>query len=112
MIPLDTVLTRVVTQRAQAGVVPYKGVVQTFSRILKEEGLRSMYSALPLKLFSVVPAIGIQVSARFEMFFYLFIFYVVVVFCVWGGVCDSFVCVEPLSTVFQLCVLSCCFDRS
>eukprot|EP00752_Nemacystus_decipiens_P016757 g14995.t1 len=60
MIPLDTVLTRVVTQRVQAGVVPYKGVVGTLSRIVQEEGLRSMYSSLPLKLISVVPAIGIQ----------------------------------------------------
>ncbi|CAM9456039.1 unnamed protein product, partial [Scytosiphon promiscuus] len=60
VLPLDAVLTRVVTQRAQVGFVPYKGVVRTLSRIVKEEGLGSMYNALPAKLVSVVPAIGIQ----------------------------------------------------
>ncbi|CAN0287845.1 unnamed protein product [Pylaiella littoralis] len=60
MVPLDMVLTRVVTQRAQEGYVPYKGVVRTLSRIIKEEGLGSMYGSLPAKLVSVVPAIGIQ----------------------------------------------------
>ena len=83
MIPLDTVLTRVVTQRVQAGVVPYKGVVRTLSRIVKEEGLRSMYSSLPLKLMSVVPAIGIQVGGGcccLLLLFLLLLLVVVVVF--------------------------------
>lgn len=66
MLPLDAVLTRVVTQRAQVGFVPYKGVVRTLSRIIKEEGLGSMYGSLPAKLVSVVPAIGIQVRVRAE----------------------------------------------
>ncbi|CAB1103307.1 unnamed protein product [Ectocarpus sp. CCAP 1310/34] len=60
MLPLDTVLTRVVTQRAQPGFVPYKGAFRTLGRIVKEEGLGAMYSSLPAKLVSVVPAIGIQ----------------------------------------------------
>lgn len=63
MLPLDTVLTRVVTQRAQPGFVPYKGAFRTLGRIVKEEGLGAMYSSLPAKLVSVVPAIGIQVRA-------------------------------------------------
>ncbi|CAM9453266.1 unnamed protein product, partial [Hapterophycus canaliculatus] len=60
MIPMDTVKTRLVTQTAQAGVVPYKGVLQTLSRIVKEEGLGPIYRSLTPRLVSVVPMIGIQ----------------------------------------------------
>ena len=61
MIPMDTVKTRLVTQTAQAGVVPYKGVLRTLSRIVKEEGLGPIYRSLTPRLVSVVPMIGIQV---------------------------------------------------
>ncbi|CAM9516031.1 unnamed protein product [Scytosiphon promiscuus] len=60
MIPMDTVKTRLVTQTAQAGVVPYKGVLRTLSRIIKEEGLGPIYRSLTPRLVSVVPMIGIQ----------------------------------------------------
>ncbi len=62
MIPMDTVKTRLVTQTAQAGVVPYKGVVQTLTRIVKEEGIGPIYRSLTPRLVSVVPMIGIQVG--------------------------------------------------
>ncbi|CAM9400155.1 unnamed protein product [Ectocarpus sp. 4 AP-2014] len=60
MIPMDTVKTRLVTQTAQAGVVPYKGVLQTLTRIVREEGLGPIYRSLTPRLVSVVPMIGIQ----------------------------------------------------
>eukprot|EP00903_Cladosiphon_okamuranus_P012134 g11383.t1 len=60
MIPMDTVKTRLVTQTAQAGVVPYKGVLQTLARIVKEEGIGPIYRSLTPRLVSVVPMIGIQ----------------------------------------------------
>lgn len=63
MIPMDTVKTRLVTQTVQAGVVPYKGVLRTLSRIVKEEGLGPIYRSLTPRLVSVVPMIGIQVCA-------------------------------------------------
>lgn len=61
MIPMDTVKTRLVTQTAQAGVVPYKGVLRTLTRIVKEEGVGPIYRSLTPRLVSVVPMIGIQV---------------------------------------------------
>ena len=61
MIPMDTVKTRLVTQTAQPGVVPYKGVLRTLSRIVKEEGVGPIYRSLTPRLVSVVPMIGIQV---------------------------------------------------
>lgn len=64
MIPMDTVKTRLVTQTVQAGVVPYKGVLRTLSRIIKEEGLGPIYRSLTPRLVSVVPMIGIQVRVR------------------------------------------------
>lgn len=64
MIPLDTVKTRLVTQTVQAGVVPYKGVLQTLSRVIREEGLGPIYRSLTPRLVSVVPMIGIQVRYR------------------------------------------------
>eukprot|EP00904_Undaria_pinnatifida_P012332 jgi/Undpi1/8229/HiC_scaffold_25.g10699.m1 len=60
MIPMDTVKTRLVTQVAQPGVVPYQGVLKTLSRIIKEEGFRPIYRSLTPRLVSVVPMIGIQ----------------------------------------------------
>lgn len=64
MIPMDTVKTRLVTQVAQPGVEPYKGVLQTLSRVVKEEGLGSVYRSLTPRLVSVVPMIGIQVTSH------------------------------------------------
>lgn len=64
MIPMDTVKTRLVTQTDQPGVLPYKGVLQTLSRIIKEEGFRPIYRSLTPRLVSVVPMIGIQVCCR------------------------------------------------
>lgn len=64
MIPMDTVKTRLVTQTIQPGVVPYKGVLQTLTRIVKEEGFRPIYRSLTPRLVSVVPMIGIQVCCR------------------------------------------------
>lgn len=61
MIPMDTVKTRLVTQTVEAGVVPYKGVLRTLSRIVSEEGIGSVYRSLTPRLVSVVPMIGIQV---------------------------------------------------
>lgn len=61
MIPMDTVKTRLVTQTVQAGVVPYRGVLDTLSRVVKEEGIGSLYRSLAPRLVSVVPMIGIQV---------------------------------------------------
>lgn len=61
MIPLDTVKTRLVTQTAQPGVVPYRGVLPTLSRVVREEGLGPIYRSLTPRLMSVVPMIGIQV---------------------------------------------------
>ena len=63
MIPMDTVKTRLVTQTAQAGVAPYRGVVATLFRVIREEGVGSVYRALTPRLISVVPMIGIQVRA-------------------------------------------------
>ncbi|EWM25692.1 s-adenosylmethionine mitochondrial carrier protein [Nannochloropsis gaditana] len=61
MIPLDTVKTRIVTQAANpAAGVHYKGVWDCFSRVLKEEGLKTFYAPLAPRLVSVVPMIGIQ----------------------------------------------------
>lgn len=61
MIPMDTVKTRLVTQTVQAGVVPYKGVISTLTRIVREEGVGPIYRSLTPRLASVVPMIGIQV---------------------------------------------------
>mmetsp|Transcript_11135 Transcript_11135/g.17420 ORF Transcript_11135/g.17420 Transcript_11135/m.17420 type:complete len:398 (-) Transcript_11135:152-1345(-) len=61
MIPLDTVKTRIVTQpSASADFVPYRNMVDCFTRVFREEGLGAFYTALPPRLASVVPMIGIQ----------------------------------------------------
>jgi len=61
MIPLDAVKTRIVTQPpASASFVPYRNMVDCFSRMFKEEGLGIFYTALAPRLASVVPMMGIQ----------------------------------------------------
>ena len=59
MIPMDTIKTRLVIQDAST-VNPYLGVVDCFQRILKEEGVGSLYRSLAPRLLSVVPMIAIQ----------------------------------------------------
>ncbi|CEM38396.1 unnamed protein product [Vitrella brassicaformis CCMP3155] len=60
MIPVDTVKTRLVTQATLGAVQPYKGIIDCFLRVIKEEGVGRLYRALPMRLMSVVPMIGIQ----------------------------------------------------
>lgn len=59
MIPVDTVKTRLVTQRP-GSVQHYTGMIDCFHKIINEEGVKSLYKALPPRLTSVVPMIGIQ----------------------------------------------------
>lgn len=59
MIPMDTIKTRLVIQTAN-NPKNYKGVVDCFVRILKEEGAGTFYRSLPPRLISVVPMIAIQ----------------------------------------------------
>ena len=71
MIPMDTVKTRLVIQTPNC-CYPYKGVMDCFLRIMKEEGIGTFYRSLPPRLMSVVPMIAIQygmyefMKARFE----------------------------------------------
>lgn len=58
MIPLDTVKTRIVTQRSKFGA--YNGIWDCLIKIINEEGVGSLYRALPPRLLSVTPMIGIQ----------------------------------------------------
>lgn len=62
MIPMDTIKTRLVSQtgRAASSAVPYKGIIDCATRVLKEEGMGAFYRGLPPRLISVVPMIGIQ----------------------------------------------------
>eukprot|EP01034_Spumella_vulgaris_P025175 gene25175-31604_t len=59
MIPLDTVKTRIVTQRPGT-VQHYDGIIDCLEKIVKQEGISSLYRALPPRLLSVVPMTGIQ----------------------------------------------------
>ena len=59
MIPMDTIKTRLVIQDCSA-MNPYKGVVDCFQRILREEGVGPLYRSLTPRLLSVVPMIAIQ----------------------------------------------------
>lgn len=59
MIPMDTVKTRLVTQSAISSL-KYNGIVNCFTRMLREEGLGSLYNSLTPRLVSVVPMIGVQ----------------------------------------------------
>jgi len=60
MIPIDTIKTRLVTQVAAPGIVPYKGIIDCAFRVSREEGINAFYRGLPPRLISVVPMIGIQ----------------------------------------------------
>lgn len=60
MIPMDTIKTRLVTQRNYPNLVPYKGIADAAIRISREEGLGTFYRGLPPRLISVVPMVGIQ----------------------------------------------------
>ena len=59
MIPVDTVKTRIVTQRPGT-VKHYSGMVDCFVKIIDTEGVGALYKALPPRLMAVVPMIGIQ----------------------------------------------------
>lgn len=58
MIPVDTIKTRIVTQ--PIGVRYYTGMWDCLMQILHKEGVWALYKALPPRLLSVVPMIGIQ----------------------------------------------------
>jgi len=57
MIPIDTVKTRIVMSQRGGDTL---GVIETLQSILKNEGVFALYKALPPRLLSVVPMIGIQ----------------------------------------------------
>lgn len=59
MIPVDTVKTRIVTQRPGTEK-HYSGMVDCFVKIIDSEGVGALYKALPPRLMAVVPMIGIQ----------------------------------------------------
>lgn len=59
MIPMDTIKTRLVTQSSMSNV-KYNGILNCFSRMLREEGVGSFYNSLTPRLVSVVPMIGVQ----------------------------------------------------
>ena len=67
MIPVDTVKTRMVMQ--QVGDKTYIGMMDCFSKIIKNEGVYALYKALPPRLCAVVPMIGIQFSV-YELMYY------------------------------------------
>lgn len=56
---MDTVKTRLVTQAA-ASKYNYTGIVNCFTRMIREEGVGSLYNSLTPRLVSVVPMIGVQ----------------------------------------------------
>ena len=60
MIPMDTVKTRLVTQMNYPDLVPYKGIIDCYQTIFREEGIGAFYRGLTPRLLSVVPMIGIQ----------------------------------------------------
>ena len=64
MIPVDTVKTRLVMQTRGAKV--YDGMIDCFNKIINEEGVSALYRALPPRLCSVAPMIGIQ-FAMYEL---------------------------------------------
>lgn len=51
---------------ATATTLKYTGVLQCLRLIAKEEGVGALYRALPPRLISVVPMMGIQVMMLFE----------------------------------------------
>jgi hypothetical protein len=68
MIPLDTIKTRLVVQTANSPIA-YKGMIDCFSRIIREEGIGTFYKSLPPRLVSVVPMIAIQVCVVWMILF-------------------------------------------
>lgn len=59
MIPMDSVKTRLVTQTAMSSR-QYKGIIDCFSSMIREEGIGSLYNSLTPRLISVVPQVGLQ----------------------------------------------------
>lgn len=59
MIPVDTVKTRIVTQRPGAEK-HYTGMLDCVVKVVETEGVSALYKALPPRLMAVVPMIGIQ----------------------------------------------------
>ncbi|CAM9271889.1 unnamed protein product [Choristocarpus tenellus] len=59
MIPMDSIKTRLVTQTAVSSR-QYTGIVDCFLRMVREEGVGSLYNSLSPRLVSVVPMIGVQ----------------------------------------------------
>ena len=60
MIPMDTVKTRLTTQQGAGAALRYTGIAQCFRAVVAEEGAGALYRALPPRLLSVVPMMGIQ----------------------------------------------------
>uniref|UniRef100_A0A7S2FHF1 Uncharacterized protein n=1 Tax=Octactis speculum TaxID=3111310 RepID=A0A7S2FHF1_9STRA len=60
MIPMDTIKTRLTTQAVLSGAVQYKGIVDCYRSVVQTEGIGALYRALPPRLMSVVPMMGIQ----------------------------------------------------
>lgn len=60
MIPMDTIKTRLVIQTTKHSHIAYKGVTDCLVRIIREEGVGTLYRALPPRLLAVVPMIAIQ----------------------------------------------------
>ena len=58
MIPVDTIKTRLVMQ--SRGIKLYNGMYDCLNKIIDEEGIGALYKALPPRLCSVAPMIGIQ----------------------------------------------------
>ena len=61
MIPVDTVKTRMVMQ-SRGSDKYYEGMMDCFRKIIEQEGVGTLYRALPPRLAAVMPMIGIQFS--------------------------------------------------
>jgi hypothetical protein len=59
MTPFDTVKTRLVVQRNTPDA--YQGIMDCFSRILKEEGIGALYRSFIPRVISAVPMTALQV---------------------------------------------------
>ena len=60
MIPIDTCKTRIITSSRIPGAKQYKNLIDCLVRTASDEGIGALYRALPPRLTSVVPMIGIQ----------------------------------------------------
>eukprot|EP00160_Parvularia_atlantis_P001471 Unigene11173_Nuclearia_a/m.34186 Unigene11173_Nuclearia_a/g.34186 ORF Unigene11173_Nuclearia_a/g.34186 Unigene11173_Nuclearia_a/m.34186 type:complete len:346 (+) Unigene11173_Nuclearia_a:37-1074(+) len=62
MVPVDTIKTRLQFQGAlpEHAVRRYKGVLDAFVAILREEGVRGFYKGLPARLLYIGPAAGVS----------------------------------------------------